>query len=199
MKVQNSNLPARLDSAKRAGKAGFKIQSCKKESNHRLLMINTPRQNWAGFTLIEMLMVLFIFAIVGVLVTQSLVLSLRGSKKSESLGVVRENVDYAMNVMERRLRSADSLDCSVPNVLTFTDSDGTFTFSCSGGAILIDVDRLTSDEISIDCGLGIFSNCIEGGDTPDSIEINITAMAVDGVGAEGAQYSSSTKILLRNY
>ncbi len=160
-----------------------------------------------GFTLIEMLVALFIFAIVGILSTQSLALSLRGSKKSEKLGVVRENVDYAMNVIERALRTAQKLNCSpLPSDqrLDYLNQDGeSVFFECVmiGGYGYIDssMGKLTSSDVNILECPSVFNSCATDGDTPDSVEIVILAEAVDGVGADGARYRSSTKILLRNY
>ena len=57
-----------------------------------------------GFTLIEMLVVVFVFSIVGVMVTRSIQLTLRASRKSKAITEVQNNIDYAMNVIERRLR-----------------------------------------------------------------------------------------------
>ena len=97
------------------------------------------RKNLAkGFSLIEMLIVVAVFSILAVVATQSLSSSLRGSKKSESQVIVRENVDFALSTMERLLRNADSLNCasSDANTLVYIDEYGnSVRFDCSSGSI----------------------------------------------------------------
>jgi len=201
---------------KKAQMSKFKFQNCKKKFSHQFghdvthnvaggLSVNSCfQQGRKGFTLIEMLVVLFIFAIVGILSTQSLALSLRGSKKSENLGVVRENVDYAMNLMERSLRGAVSINCINPTQLDYVDNNGdSRSFSCLGntsGHIALDGERLTSSDININCDTGtVFACPVFADDVPPSIEIDITAVAAGVGGAEGATYTSFTRVMLRNY
>jgi prepilin-type N-terminal cleavage/methylation domain-containing protein len=47
-----------------------------------------------GLSLIEILVVVAIFAILGIIVSSALVLTIQGTKKSESLVRVRENINY---------------------------------------------------------------------------------------------------------
>jgi len=164
----------------------------------------------SGFSLIEMLVVLFVFAILAIVMTQTLALSLRGSRKSESSSNTRENVQYALNVIDRVLRNARSLTCpsSTPtNRIDYTDEYGNSAyFQCISGtdsyiASNSATQRLTSDKIKISNCATVFS-CKDGKsiNIPDSLDISITATdATNGTGAEGSSVSLSTKILLRNY
>src|SRR3990170_3264778 len=72
-----------------------------------------PRQHLRsfgrGYSIVELLVVVTIFTFLAIIVTQAVVLTLRGSRKGESLISVRENLDYAFAVMERQLRSARSI------------------------------------------------------------------------------------------
>ncbi len=156
--------------------------------------------NQQGFSLIELLVVISIFSILAVLVTQSIALTLRGSKKSESLFKVRGDVSYAMNIMERLIRGAREITCSADYLtLDYIDEHGTDTsFSCEGGVngyIASESARLTSDSTNIDCSLGNVFNC----SSPNYVEISITAESADASGIEGSKITSSTKILLRVY
>lgn len=162
-----------------------------------------------GFSLIEMLVVIFIFAILGVVLTQSLGLSIRGTQKSESIDLVKENLEYTANTMERLLRNAiDINDTSTnSNLLVYTDEygeetrfecDSATTYVASGSAEL----RLTSDEVEIDCAAGIFNYTppLPGSNVPKSVDIILTGRsATFGEGVEGSVVTVRTKILLRNY
>lgn len=166
-----------------------------------------------GISLIEILIVITVFAALGIVVTESIVLSLQGSKKSENLVSVRENVDYASGVMERQFRNANSIvDCaSQPsdssidyldqngNSAFFTlVNNGTDSYISSGSAQLNLSSRLTSDKVnitsfSVKCNAGQAAN-------PDYIDINITAQsAAPSSGPQKSSYSVSTRVYLRNY
>jgi prepilin-type N-terminal cleavage/methylation domain-containing protein len=165
-----------------------------------------------GFSLIELLVVLFVFSILMIVVTQTLALSLRGSRKSESVSGTRTNVQYAINVMDRLLRNARSLKCpAIPNPsrLDYIDEYGNNAyFSCvtSGGTSYIAsnsaTQRLTSDTVTI-------TNCTDptkppvftcnNTTIPHSVDITIIGTDAKNTGSEGSTVPISTKILLRNY
>lgn len=163
-----------------------------------------------GFSLIEMLIVLFVFAILAIVATQTLTLSLRGSKKSESVSKNRENIQYAVNVMDRLLRNARDITCATPSPATSNRVDyideygnaayfscqtvGTDTFIASNSATA----RLTSNTVRITNCSAVFS-CTNGVGVPDSVDIRVIGQDANVVGAEGSTVDISTKILLRNY
>ena len=165
-----------------------------------------------GVSLIEMLIVVFIFSILGVVVTRTLALSLRGTSKSENVTIVKQNVDFALGTIERHLRNAQFLTCSGSgNTLSYEDqwqSSTNVRFRCvssspsyiaSSSAVAgvpIDV-RLTSNDVDIINCTTVFNCNIST--NPHSVDITITAKRTGSSGAEGSQVTSSTKILLRNY
>ena len=157
-----------------------------------------------GFSLIEMLVVVAVFSVIAVIATQSLTTSLRGTRKSESLGHVRENVEYAMNVIERSLRGAKELDCpssSGSKLEYFTSSGASAYFECSAEHIASNSAAavITSNDIRvINCGT-VFMCVSSIGGVPGYVNISVTAQESDIQGAESAEYTSSTRILLRNY
>lgn len=162
----------------------------------------------SGISLIEILIVIGIFAVLGILSTTSVLLSLQGSKKGDAQVKVRENLDYAISIIERQLRNAGSVSpCpnTNPLVISYSDSNNIPTsFSClnvpsagyvaSGSANL----RLTSDEIKI---IACSFTCTAGsGSTPPKVAINIKAVDAASQGSkEGAAVSISTEINLRTY
>lgn len=161
-----------------------------------------------GFSLVEMLIVTVIFSILALVTTSSVLHSLRGSRKSEFLGVVRSEVDYSASILERNLRSAQNLDCvtSTPSRLNYTDewgksayfeciTSGIDTYIASNSAIA----RLTSQDVRITNCASIFV-CTKGvSGTTDYITIQISAIDSKGAGLEGGQVTSNSRVLLRSY
>jgi len=126
--------------------------------------------------------VVSIFAILGILITQSIILSVSGSKKSESLVKVRESLNYSLSVMERQIRNADSIP-SCPNLdmtyLAYTDQNGNPSyFQCllnpSGiGTIASGSATLTGSDINV---IGCSLTCMPGqGTNPPIVTISIEA------------------------
>ncbi len=167
---------------------------------------------FSGYSLIEMLVVLVIFTFLGIVVTQSLASSLRGTRKSENQNITKENVDYAMSVMERLLRNASDLNCATSTAtrLNYTDEsgravyfmcDGTPSAIASGSATPpVFVNLLTSaSAVNITSCAGVVFACVEGVNVPDSVTITLTGQYVTTTGAEGSQVTSTSRILLRTY
>lgn len=165
----------------------------------------------SGFSLIELLVVLFVFSILAVVVAQALTLTLRGSRKSETVTQSRENIQYAVNVMDRLLRNARDLTCPLAidgvarSRVDYTDEDGNAAyFACitSGGNSYIESNsigaRLTANTVTITNCNAVFT-CKSGTGVPDSVDVSITAADSNAAGAEGASITASTKIFLRNY
>ncbi len=165
--------------------------------------IGNSRRRRAGFSLIEMLVVLFVFSILGIVSTQILALSLRGSKKSESIGEVRSNVEYAASTMERLLRNAKSITTCNGTTLEYVDEFGNVgLFECDTGIIASGsgalVSNLTSDRVSITCS-GIFA-CVYPLNLPPSISITLVGEDANlGTGAEGSSVTVMTQLQLRTY
>lgn len=156
-----------------------------------------------AFSLIEILVVISIFAIIGVLSTSSIFSTLRNSRKSDSLVRVRENVNYALGIIERQIRSAESVTCSSVTAqnLPYIAEGGVNTsfslriagadrFIASGSA------RLTSNDITV---TSANFACTATVNNPPSINISITAEDNTSQGAEKGSVTSQTEILLRNY
>ncbi|OGM32389.1 hypothetical protein A3D00_04285 [Candidatus Woesebacteria bacterium RIFCSPHIGHO2_02_FULL_38_9] len=160
-----------------------------------------------GFSLIEILVVIGIFALLGVITTQSLFLSLRGARKSDALGRVKQNLDYAVSIMERQLRNASKVSpCPNPVPQTridYTDKEGNPAyFSCEGipaGFVASSSAsvKLTSSEILITkCSL----TCVAAsGNVLPHVLVNLTGKDAVTIGSEGAEATIKTQIFLRTY
>ena len=160
-----------------------------------------------GFTLVEMLVVISVFSILGILITRSILLTLGGGKKSESLINVRDNLNYSVGVMERLLRNADSIVyCSNANTsqILYKDQNGNATsFSCvnvgaSGkvGYIASGSSQLSDPAVNVtNCSFV----CNPGVTIPSSVTVNLTGQDASASGVQNSSVTIQTQILLRNY
>ncbi len=169
-------------------------------------MTNIQITNEKGVSLLEILVVTAIFAILGIITTRAVLLTIGGSKKTESLIKVRENLSNSMGIIERQLRNADSIvECpnSDSTVISYVDQQGnTTSFSCVGLGtgdpyVASGSARLTSNQIKI---TGCSFTCVSGGAAnPSSVSISLDAQDAGLSGLQSAKVSTSTQIFLRNY
>jgi len=168
--------------------------------------IGYSRHRRAGFSLTETLIVIAIFSVLSVIATQILATSLKGSRKSQSIVNVRENLEYAMIVMERNLHSAKRIDSTLSDsdMITYTGQYGdTSTFSCLTlgvvGYIASGSARLTSDKVDVECSLvTVFSFSFLPGN-PSSINIILRGSDLTSTGAESETVEIRSKVVLRSY
>lgn len=161
------------------------------------------KNNIRGFSLFETLVVISVFALLGILVSQSLAFSLRGSKKSEVTSRVRSTLSYAVDSISRNLRNADEItSCSTatnPRVITYTDEYGdtnkTYSFDLSSGIISSGAAELTPANVKINA---VTLSC-DLTSIPQSVNISLTAVDPKFSGAEGTSVTITEDILLRNY
>lgn len=159
----------------------------------------------AGFSLVEMLVVVSVFALIGVLTTSAVTQTLRGSKKSDSLVRVRENVNYSLAVVERQIRNAENVaSCTgvATSVLTYTSIEGiTSTFSCitpgALGYIASGSARLTSSDISITACSFVCSQVDIN--NPPVVRVSIMAEDATSTSSEKGSVSTDMEIVTRNY
>lgn len=172
----------------------------------RWKMANEKWQIQRGFTLLEILVVVSIFAVLGILVARAVILSVGGSKKSESLVRVRENLDYSIGIIGRSLRNANSITpCpnSDASVLNYVDRSGNTTaFSCNlgipPGYVASGSARLTASNINVTaCSLSCAPAA--GSTNPSVVTVSLTAKDATAVGIQGAEVSITTSVSLRNY
>lgn len=159
-------------------------------------------KNKKGFSLIEILVVLTVFALVAVLSFQSIFLSLRGARKSDASVKVRETMDFAIGTIERHLRNADSItspcNSSTLSTIAYLDANRQpATFSCTGGYVASGSAQLTTTGITISPCNFVCTTSSTG--LPSVVTVNMTGTDTGTSGAEGAKVTISTKIYLRNY
>ncbi len=110
------------------------------------MKIKKQFKNEAGFTIIEMLTVMFVFAVVSSIAGAILVSSLRTSTKTNALANVRNNGTYVISQMSKTIRFARNITVPFPCIdvpptpfpiatssMTITNADGgTITYKCNG-------------------------------------------------------------------
>ncbi len=70
-----------------------------------------PTQVEAGFTLVEILVVMAIVAILGTVLAAIFVNTLRGSNKSQILAVIKQNGQAVLENMDKTIRGSDNVIC----------------------------------------------------------------------------------------
>lgn len=169
-------------------------------------MLKKKKRNISGMSLLEIMVVVVIFSILGVIITRAIILTLRGSKKSESLFKTRENLSFATSVIERHVRNASSITgCPFENAqsIEYVDREDVIgSFSCEDltgdGYIASSSARITSEEIKVSqCSF----SCTESQNSivPPTVTLRVTASDKNAVGIENAQVDLTTQIQLRTY
>ena len=188
-------------------------------------MIGKTKNMRKGFSVIEILVVVGVFAIIGILATQSTTLSLRSSKKSDSIVLVKQELDNAASNVERLLQTAGTVmigfdssgndNCVTHNAtpsVGFRNSDGgrgdiacidSPPNSFFGSA---DPRIASSSGETINYTQRLTSNKIEitnckfecyTQNSQTYLDFSVTANAAGITGAEGAAVITSRKILVR--
>jgi prepilin-type N-terminal cleavage/methylation domain-containing protein len=160
------------------------------------------KTNIKGLSLIEILIVISIFAVIGILSTRSIFLTLRGARKSESQVKVRENLNFALAVVERQIRNAEDVNCTASTTaLTYTALEGVqSTFTCTAGAdkyLASGAGRLTSTEITLTtCTI----TCTQStANKPPTVKISLVAQDNTTSSVEKGSVTVETEISPRNY
>lgn len=176
-----------------------------------------------AFTLIEILVTLILFATISIVASQSLFSLLRGSAKTERIKEIRQNGNYAMSVMETKIRNGrintDDQPCTaLPNPYQGTsliidnrdDTNTNTTFSCvpEGSinrirmVIGVDTNYLTNNLVAIPtCNFSDFYfKCTqaEAGNQVVDIYFKLQDAVTSGSSKEGATQTFSTQVKLRN-
>lgn len=109
----------------------------------------------AGFTLVELLVVITIFAVMLLVVNQVLFATFRGTAKSEAQDKVKRQGEQAMAVIERAIRNARSIYTCSGSTVTYQDpSLNTGSFSCTNigsgsGYIASERGPLTANDVDV--------------------------------------------------
>lgn len=136
-----------------------------------------------GFTLIEILVVVGVLAIIVTMGSSMFFSILKGSTKTKTANLVKQNGDYALEVIARMIRNAKEIDentetpprrCELGmSKLKIKNPDGWSTeFECSGSTISSNSAAIISSQVKVDsCSF----DCQSGGLLqPDVVKISFT-------------------------
>ncbi len=167
-----------------------------------------PKNLVSGFSLIEMLVVMFLFAILAFIVTQSTLQSFRGTRKVDASSKVRDNLDFAASLVERNIRNAKLITspnpcvgASLGNISYTTQTGTTGSYTCSGGANQYLSDgtgaRITSTDIVLTtCS---FTCTLNGVYNPPIIDFVFAGKAANAAATDESFATISRRVILRVY
>lgn len=170
----------------------------------------------SGFTLIEILAVIFVLSTIGVLVGAIVTSSFRGTNKTNTITTVRQNGFYAITQMTKMIQNARKLDnpSCVPlpspapissyQAITITSADGgQITFTCdttgssptifSNSASLLDTSAVSVNSCSFTCSQASV------GDPPIiGISFELRQKREDSFFEQSASIPFQTSVVMRN-
>ncbi len=156
--------------------------------------------NRKGFTLIEILVVIGIFAIIVVVGSMSFFNLFKGSARTKAANLVKQDGEYTMGIMTKMIRNARNIsDCRLGmNEIEITSPDGrTTTFSCFNNPISSNSAKLINDQLAVsDCNF----DCHEGTHgEPEAVVINFTLGTGTSIPlVEQVVVDFETTVVLRN-
>lgn len=172
----------------------------------------TRRQSHAGFTLIEVMVSVSIFAIILTVGIGSLLTINNAYRKSQSERVVIDNLNFTLESMSREIRVGTQYEC-VPNcadakTLRFVDPDGLdieYSFDSNGGQGRIikegasgNIGALTDPEfITIDTALSRFIVLNADPDDGRQPYVIITITGTTTAGNQTSEYTLQTSVVQR--
>ena len=159
-----------------------------------------------GFSLIEMLVVITVFAIIAALATTALALSIRGSKKSETAVEVKQNLDYALSVIGRNLQNSHAIigcnsDTTRIDYTTAYNLNASFLCVGLGGAdpYVASVSaavttRVTNNKVNITaCSF----TCDPATPPYNVVNVSISGVSSGVTGSEATSITVSSEVFLR--
>ncbi len=153
-------------------------------------------RNTKGFTLIEMLIALAVFSMLGVMATVILVGALQGAKKAAAVALVKNEGSRVVNTMTQMLKYSTSVTACATNSITFqsrADGSNPTIFSCTSDSIASNSANLTSGNVEMtSCNISCDAQLKQ-------VNINFTLRMKNATFAtEKANTTFETQIGLRN-
>lgn len=153
-----------------------------------------------GFTLVEVLIVVAIFSVIALVVSQTLFTTLKGAAKSEIGSSIKQEGNYIMAVIERAIHNSTVITSCGSGRIDYRDTysrDG--WFACTGGLVASKSATLTNNTTTV-TGCSII--CSPEIPPYRSVDVVMTFERVDASGTlrpeEKSRVELRTKIQLRN-
>lgn len=152
-----------------------------------------------AFSLIEILVGLGLFAMLGTVSAVMLLSVMRGARKAAAINIAKNEGQYALNAMAQKTRFGKAASCTATSLTLTRTDDTTVDYNLTGGKITETeaavVDDLTSEKVAVaTCG-GTMFTC--NGRTV-TVCFNIDTAGTPDV-TESAGIMFKTTIVLRNY
>ncbi|OGY10141.1 MAG: hypothetical protein A3A58_02450 [Candidatus Blackburnbacteria bacterium RIFCSPLOWO2_01_FULL_41_27] len=156
----------------------------------------------AGFSLLEIIVVISLFTGIVIFANQALFSTLKGNTKSQVSTKIKQASSYAFDLMERELRQSTAVGTCTPTSITYTKIDGAqSSFVCNTGTtgyLSFGGVKITPDDVAVTaCN---FSCTVLGSSRTVSLDVtfaqtgNSTSLRVE----ETDKYQLKNQILLRN-
>lgn len=175
----------------------------------------------SGFTLLEVLITVVIVGVLSLSLSSMLISLFRSASKTETVKEVKQNGEYALSVMQLKIRNALDVtsDCSSfgpvnHNITILNQDDTTSNFLCLDNRIKESIAPVsdpsniesyyltnTSVSVSASCNSLEFTCTVSASDGKSKlvkIEFTLTQSAVSPIAAERAKESFSAQVNLRN-
>jgi len=151
-----------------------------------------------GFTVIETLVIIFVFVMVSIMSFAFLLTTLIGNSKIETMKEARQNGSFALTAIERLIVSSKDVVCNSAQSLTITMLDGTSTdVSCTAERIASGGGYLTSDKVRV-LNCNFICNKVAGIPETVGIGYSVSQKEVTAKTSETANVSFSSKVIVRN-
>lgn len=180
--------------------------------------IERDQHTSAGFTLLELLIVIAVFSVISTIMVSILFVGLRGAHKSDLLNVIRQNGQTAMTQMVRNIRFAKSIDDPITGnattcvnplgptpmpfivVRSLTDNLET-TYSCTGTSISSNsADLINTQAFSVTPGSCSFTCLQPTAKDPPTITIHfiLTTNAANNLVEANSSVPFESSVTMRN-
>lgn len=166
----------------------------------------------SGFTLFEVIIVIFLFSLISVTGTSLFFSIMRTTSKAEAEKEVKQNGDYAMTVMQTMIRNARQIvPCETgassltivnqkgsTNTIGCFDEDGMAKIASDSGALT--GSNVTVSTAGVTCsGSTLVFNCQNTSPQTVSIAFTLSKSSVGAKIEEQASVFFQTSVTLRNY
>lgn len=164
-----------------------------------------PRRRRAGFTLIEVLIVVSLLALIFIVGANLFFSTLKGASKAEIVKEIKQNGNFALGIMKRMIRNSREIDCSTPNQITITNPDqGQTTFrldasnriasESASGTQFLTSSQTPASSFSLSC-----SPVTSGAPTEVTLQFRLTQPGYLTRAEETAQVDFQTQVNTRNF
>lgn len=173
-------------------------QTKRKAQNAKCKTQNVSR--WAGFTLMEMLVVVSVLGLIVVAISGIFLASVQSSSKAEVTKEVRYNGEYALSVMQGMILNSSKVTCQNDHQINVVDNAGYTTY-----LVCVESGQISSNSADLTANVSITGcnfTCTGGVSSPTKVNIHFI-VSQSGAGSlkpgEKASLDFQTEVVTRNF